>query len=145
VFFALQPISVLQVRGVEDGNVRGNAVGRGDVLVDAAFTPDTEWLVTASYDRTVRMWDTGSVGCVWTSRRMSDPVLSIAFSRDGASLATMASSGVLTLWETFGDAIPDDERRLARERRGLRGLPALRWVRGLGGGVSPSAMRFIYP
>ena len=113
--------------------------------MDAAFSPDAQWIVSAAYDRTIRMWHTDSVGCVWASRRMSDPVLSLEFSRDGASFATMAASGVLMLWEMFGDAIRDDDRRATRERRGLRGLPALRWVRGLGRGASPSALRFFYP
>ena len=147
IFFVVQEIRVLQVRGLHDGNVRGNARGHTDVLTAAAFSPDGKWLLTAAHDRTLRIWNAASTGCVWVSRRMSDPVLDLEFNRDGAFFTTVASNGTLVLWETLGEALPEDGVQAARERErcGPLGFPAPRWARGLGRSASPSAVRVLYP
>lgn len=56
----------------------------------AAFSPDGEYLVTASYDHTARVWDAAN-GREVTRIQHEQGVNSVAFSPDGEHLATASS------------------------------------------------------
>ena len=53
-----------------------------------AFSHDSARLASASYDRTVKIWDASSGECLPTLEGHSDVVWSVAFSHDSARLAS---------------------------------------------------------
>ena len=66
------------------------------------FSPDGRRLVTASHDRTVRVWDTATGQEVLTLRGHTDIVWGLAFSPDGRRLASCGQDGTVRVW----DAVP---------------------------------------
>jgi WD40 repeat protein len=71
-----------------------------------AFSPDGRQLASASFDRTVKLWDTASGKELRTFGGHSDPVPSVAFSPDGRRLASGSADGSAKLWGvTTGEEI----------------------------------------
>ena len=76
------PIATLQDR---------NTVG------SVAFSPDGQSLVSGSWG-TVKLWDLGTKSTTTTLQGHTGLVHSVAFTRDGATLASGASDGTMLLW-----------------------------------------------
>jgi WD40 repeat protein len=67
-----------------------------------AFSPDGESLVSASWDKTVRLWTAATGEPAELPSRHTDWIWSVAFSPDGTTLATTGSDGRIVVW-----ALPD--------------------------------------
>jgi WD40 repeat protein len=78
--------------------------GHTDVILDLAFHPDGKWLATASYDRTVKIWDLATGRDVRTLRDHSDAVYGLAFSPDGKWLASAAADRAVKVWDVHTGA-----------------------------------------
>ena len=72
--------------------------GHGDWIQAIAFAPAGQRLATASNDRTIRLWDTGTGTWVATLKQ-GYAVTAIAYSPDGHRLATAGVDGVVRLWD----------------------------------------------
>jgi WD40 repeat protein len=75
--------------------------GHAYELYRAAFSPDGKYIVTASHDKTARLWDaeTGKpIGEPLTGH--ADAVLSAAFSPDGKRIVTASWDKTARLWDT---------------------------------------------
>ena len=71
-----------------------------DAVSSAAFSPDGKRIVTASADKTARLWDaeTGKpIGEPLTGHK--DAVLSAAFSPDGKRIVTASDDKTARLWD----------------------------------------------
>ena len=68
--------------------------------VDAlAFSPDDRTLITACWDKSVRLWDVKTGKEIRTLKGHAQPVLAAALSPDGATLASGSTDGVVKLWD----------------------------------------------
>ncbi|XXY49078.1 hypothetical protein WME91_54635 [Sorangium sp. So ce269] len=76
---------------------------RGEVLL-AAFSPDGQRIVTASHDRTARVWNADGSGVPVVLRGHEVGVSSAAFSADGQRLVT-ASDRTARVWALSADAL----------------------------------------
>jgi WD40 repeat protein/tRNA A-37 threonylcarbamoyl transferase component Bud32 len=65
----------------------------------AAFSPDGRHLVTASNDKTAKVWDVRTGQEVCTCRGHTMPVFQAKFSPDGRWIATAGDDGTAKLWE----------------------------------------------
>lgn len=63
-------------------------VAHKEVVLDQAFSPDSKWLATASFDRTVEIWDLAGRKRLAAIRDHSDVVQSVAFHPSGRNIAT---------------------------------------------------------
>jgi WD40 repeat protein len=74
--------------------------GHTDRLVRVAYSPDGGSILTASEDRTVRIWDAGSAigGAPRLRLQHGSPVGSARFSRDGRFIVTAGQDGWANIW-----------------------------------------------
>ena len=90
-----------------------------DVLMDAAFSPNGKLIVTASWDKTARIWDAA------TGQQVGDPfeghddvVWSAAFSPDGTRVLTASKDATARIWDVasrrmVAELVSDDPVRRA--------------------------------
>ena len=62
------------------------------------FNPQSNLLVSGSFDETVRIWDVRTGQCIKTLPAHSDPVSAVSFNRDGSMIATSSYDGLVRIW-----------------------------------------------
>ncbi|MBY5904156.1 TIR domain-containing protein [Rhizobium leguminosarum] len=75
----------------------GESIKHGGAISSAAFSHDSKRLITASDDKTARLWDVATAAPIGKTMEHSDKVSSATFSPDGASVATI-SDDTMQLW-----------------------------------------------
>jgi WD40 repeat protein/predicted Ser/Thr protein kinase len=75
-----------------------NVFTHGTMLYAAQFSPDGKCLVTASDDRTARVWDVNA-GQTLVTVRHGDEVFDAAFSPDGQRIVTSSEDGTARVWD----------------------------------------------
>ena len=74
-------------------------VGHDDTLRSAAFSPDGTRIVTASDDKTARIWDAATGKVIAVLRGHDNIVRSAAFSPDGRRIVTASDDGTARVWD----------------------------------------------
>lgn len=79
--------------------VRATCKGHTAELASVAFSPDGKQLATASFDRTVRLWESATGKPVRSLAGHQDLVLSVSFRGDGKQLASGSSDKTARIWD----------------------------------------------
>ena len=74
-------------------------VGHTDPVYAAVYTPDGTKLITASFDKTLRLWDLNSLTTLRTMPGHTGLVLCAAISKDGQRIVSGSHDNSLRLWD----------------------------------------------
>ena len=68
-------------------------------VASAAFSPDGTRIVTASNDKTARLWDAATGAPIGEAMKHEGQVWSAAFSPDGTRIVTASDDNTARLWD----------------------------------------------
>lgn len=79
--------------------------GHTGAVSSVAFSPDGKYILSGSYDGTLRMWDAHSgqpIGSPLMGHKSSERILAVAFSPDGNNFVSGSADSTLQRWEMNG-------------------------------------------
>ncbi len=118
------------IREAASGNVLQTLAGHSADVVSLGFSPDGRRLVTASFDRTLKLWDTTTWQDVFTLRGHTAGVVSLAFSPDGTRLVSGGIDFTARVWDATPLAPEVIAEHDARYRRKVETLAQLKAATG---------------
>jgi WD40 repeat protein len=72
-------------------------------VFSAAFSPDGGTIVSASFDKTVKIWDVRTRRLLRTLEGHKEPVRSAAFSPDGGAIVSASVDKTVKIWAVAGE------------------------------------------
>ena len=92
------PGNGIELVNLETGEAIRSSIGHNMIVPAMAFSPDGKRLASASYDHTIKIWDTVTLEETLTLRGHRNPVTSVWFSADGHRLISSDESGAIRTW-----------------------------------------------
>jgi len=86
------------------GRANGKLEGHLMAITDLAASADGRWLLSASIDKTVRLWDLAEMKSVRTYRDHDKPVYAVRFVPGGRSFVSAGGDGLIAVWKIDGEA-----------------------------------------
>ena len=80
-------------------------------MLGATFSPDGNLAVTASWDKTVRIWNAATYNPLVTLSDHSEPVFNVAFSRDGRYIVTASRDKTARIYDI--EKLTEDSKNTA--------------------------------
>jgi len=93
------PAAAALAAAVSQVNWRFTLGGHDSAVMRAAFSPDGSSIVTASLDKTARIWDAASAKEIAVLRGHDSIVRSAAFSPDGSRIVTASEDRTARIWD----------------------------------------------
>lgn len=75
-----------------------------DTITQIKYSPDGKIIATASWDKTIKLWDTKTGKLVATLAGHQDGVNTIAFTADGRTLVSGSEDKTIKIWNVLGKA-----------------------------------------
>ena len=86
------------------GNVQASMHHEDAIIYSATFSTDGDYLLTASADKTAKIWKTDGT-LLHTLQGHEDLVTAASFSSDGSRIVTCSADGSARLWDRDGDEL----------------------------------------
>jgi eukaryotic-like serine/threonine-protein kinase len=119
-------LSSVVVREKASGAVLHTLTGHSADVVAIAFSPDSRRLATASFDRTVKLWDMQTGQDVFTLLGHTAGAVSVAFSPDGNQIVTGGIDFTARVWNATPLASNMTAEHDARYRQKIQTLEQLK-------------------
>ncbi len=88
----------LELWNADTGKLFKTLTGHDNRVTSAVFSPDGKYLLSASWDNTVKLWSVESGECLQTMAGHQGPVYGVAFSPDGKLAASASHDGTIKVW-----------------------------------------------
>ncbi|XRB09285.1 EF-hand domain-containing protein [Pycnococcus provasolii] len=82
-----------------DETILNNMQGHNSYVWSASFSRDGARIVSASADKTIRVWDATTGACLSVLEGHDDDVRSASFSRDGARIVSASADKTIRVWD----------------------------------------------
>merc|ERR1712144_77048 len=82
---------------------KGSLVGHNGVVSDVVVSSDGQFALSASWDKTMRLWDLNTGAKVRTFQGHTKDVFSVAFSADNRQIVSGSRDRTIKLWNTLAE------------------------------------------